>query len=303
MYDSSIGIINLYPANAAPDATVSVGSPNAKTGVVTGTVTASDPNGTAAQSAKGVGVWVVAGNVVDCHPTRRGEAPTEVEVAAEGGQGEDRVVRPDVVDGATCDRVAEALDGIALSGAGTRRLLDTAWCRALVGRVRAVLVGAELLACDAVAVQCTYFDKSPQNNWRVAYHQDQSIPVRERVQAAGCSGWTWKEGDLFVQPPIDVLRALLAVRLHVDRCTDGNGPLRVLAGTHDAGRCTAERIQELRARVPEAVCHVLRGGVLLMRPLLLHASSKAISEGPRRVLHFVFGPPTLPLGLRWARAI
>jgi hypothetical protein len=36
-----------------------------------------------------------------------------------------------------------------------------------------------------------------------------------------------------------------------------------------------------------------------MRPLLLHASSKAINGPPRRVLHFVFGPSHLPEGFRW----
>jgi hypothetical protein len=43
--------------------------------------------------------------------------------------------------------------------------------------------------------------------------------------------------------------------------------------------------------------------VLVMRPLLLHASSKATSLTPRRVLHFLFGPPSLPLGLEWQWAV
>jgi hypothetical protein len=39
---------------------------------------------------------------------------------------------------------------------------------------------------------------------------------------------------------------------------------------------------------------------MAMRPLLLHASSKATGSSRRRVLHFLFGPPALPFGLEWA---
>lgn len=39
---------------------------------------------------------------------------------------------------------------------------------------------------------------------------------------------------------------------------------------------------------------------MAMRPLLLHASSKATGTSWRRVLHFVFGPAALPHGLAWA---
>lgn len=39
-----------------------------------------------------------------------------------------------------------------------------------------------------------------------------------------------------------------------------------------------------------------------MRPLLLHASSKATGRSRRRVLHFVYGPAQLPSGLRWHEA-
>ena len=42
--------------------------------------------------------------------------------------------------------------------------------------------------------------------------------------------------------------------------------------------------------------------MMLMRLLLLHASSKATGASRRRVLHFLFGPPRLPLGLAWAHA-
>lgn len=57
----------------------------------------------------------------------------------------------------------------------------------------------------------------------------------------------------------------------------------------------------LRARSDLGEVHVSvpRGGVMLMRPLLLHASSKISANKPRRVLHFVFAPAIPPDGLRW----
>jgi hypothetical protein len=45
------------------------------------------------------------------------------------------------------------------------------------------------------------------------------------------------------------------------------------------------------------------GDALVLRPLLLHSSSKASGSGMRRVLHFLFGPPELPYGLRWQHAV
>jgi Phytanoyl-CoA dioxygenase (PhyH) len=213
------------------------------------------------------------------------------------------LVVPDVVSAPTCDAVAASLLTISEGRAGTRRLLGLDWCQAVVFQLRGLLVRRRLLADDAVAVQCTFFDKSSQNNWLVAYHQDLSIPVAERVETPECSAWSEKEGDLFVQPSTSVLQTLLAVRLHIDDCNPRNGPLRVLTGTHKLGRLKADRIQELRSELREDTCTAPRGSVLLLRPLLLHASSKGVDHSPRRVLHFLFGPRALPFGLRWRHAV
>lgn len=51
------------------------------------------------------------------------------------------------------------------------------------------------------------------------------------------------------------------------------------------------------------LCEAEVGAALVMRPLLLHASSKSLGTGRRRVLHFLFGPPSLPHGLRWQTAV
>jgi hypothetical protein len=134
-------------------------------------------------------------------------------------------------------------------------------------------------------------------------HQDLSIPVRGRVDDANLSGWSDKDGTLFVQPPDEVLDQLVAVRLHVDACGLGDGPLRVLPGSHTSGRLTATEVQVARRQFEEAPCEVQQGGALILKPLLLHASSKASGQSRRRVLHFVFGPRSLPHGLEWRTAV
>ena len=152
-------------------------------------------------------------------------------------------------------------------------------------------------------VQCTFFDKSADNNWLVALHQDLSIPIQERVAHPDCSGWSKKEGVLYVQPPVAVLESLVAVRAHLDDCGSANGPLRVVPGSHRHGRLSPEAARALREQRGAFECIARRGDVLAMRPLLLHSSSKAQAKAPRRVLHFLFGPGALPCGLKWHRAV
>jgi hypothetical protein len=184
-------------------------------------------------------------------------------------------------------------------GAGIRRLLDLPWCAELGERLRDHPVLQPLLPNRAVPVQCTLFAKSGARNWLVALHQDLSIPVAERISAPGCTGWSEKGGDVFVQPPVSVLEHLVAVRLHVDDCDEGNGALRIVPGSHRLGRLTAAEGARARQEHGEEMVSARAGDTLVMKPLLLHASSKAAKPWPRRILHFVFGPPELPDGLRW----
>ena len=212
-------------------------------------------------------------------------------------------VIPGVTDAVLNRRLGAFVGGLANGGAGSRRLLDAAWCTHLAGALRGDARIRSLLPRSAVAVQCTVFDKSPTKNWLVALHQDLSIPVRDRVDGPECSGWSEKEGQLYVQPPVSVLEQLVAVRLHIDDCPAESGALRVVPHSHMEGRIDPGQAEALRQHHGETVVPVAQGGALVMRPLLLHASSKATSLSQRRVLHFVFGPPKLPLGLEWRWAV
>jgi ectoine hydroxylase-related dioxygenase (phytanoyl-CoA dioxygenase family) len=150
-----------------------------------------------------------------------------------------------------------------------------------------------------VAVQCTYFEKSAGRNWLVPLHQDLAIPVAARVDSPHLKGWSEKEGMVFVQAPVEVLEQLVAVRLHIDACTIADGPLRVVPGSHAGSIFTPPQAVAARASLGEVVCEAGQGAALVMRPLLLHASSKSSGTGRRRVLHYLYGPPSLPHGLRW----
>jgi hypothetical protein len=212
--------------------------------------------------------------------------------------GQGFVLVKGVVDGAGCARLSENLK-CAATGAGSRNLLAHEWCVALANSLHANFGVGARLPSDAVAVQCTYFDKGPDKNWLVGLHQDLSIPVVEHIDHTELRGWSEKEGMLFVQPPVSVLELLIAVRVHVDDAGAENGALRVVPGSHAFGRLTTVQAEQLKKERGEQVVEAPRGSALIMRPLLLHASSKALRPVPRRVLHFVFGPPQLPWGLRW----
>jgi ectoine hydroxylase-related dioxygenase (phytanoyl-CoA dioxygenase family) len=159
------------------------------------------------------------------------------------------------------------------------------------------------LGADCVAVNATLFDKSAGRNWKVPYHQDVTIRVKRRRDVPGFETWWERAGVPHCWPPAAVLERMLAVRLHLDDCGPANGPLRVLPGSHTAGVLAAADIARWREATPEVVCTVGRGGVVLMRPLLLHASSAAAAAARRRVLHLEYAAPTLPGGLEWWDAV
>jgi ectoine hydroxylase-related dioxygenase (phytanoyl-CoA dioxygenase family) len=149
-------------------------------------------------------------------------------------------------------------------------------------------------------VKATYFDKTLAANWKVPWHQDLTIAVREYRDVWGFAQWTVKDGVIHVQPPVEVLEKRVAVRFALDNNDELNGPLRVLPGTHSMGRLNAKRIEKLRIELNEAACCVPEGGALVMRPLLLHASSSMASGDRRRVIHIEFAACDLPGGLEWA---
>ena len=145
-----------------------------------------------------------------------------------------------------------------------------------------------MLDCEPVPFGATLFDKSAEANWLVVWHQDTALPLLQKRDVQGWGPWSKKGGVAYAHAPADALAKVVAVRLHLDDSALENGPLRVLPGTHESGVLSDAQIHKLAQRVEPFACTVARGGVLVMRPLLVHASSKSLGPASRRVLHFEY---------------
>jgi ectoine hydroxylase-related dioxygenase (phytanoyl-CoA dioxygenase family) len=155
-----------------------------------------------------------------------------------------------------------------------------------------------VLGENAFAVRATFFDKVPEANWSLFWHQDNVIAVRERLEVPGFIGWSRKAGVWQVQPPVEVLARMIAIRVHLDDCGADNGPLRVLPGSHRFGWLDDE-LDAWKARVPEVICTVKCGGIVAMCLLTLHASAASETVGHRRVIQVEYAAAELPAGLDW----
>jgi ectoine hydroxylase-related dioxygenase (phytanoyl-CoA dioxygenase family) len=155
-----------------------------------------------------------------------------------------------------------------------------------------------VLGPSCFAIRGVFFNKTQSSNWKVVWHQDLTIAVRKRTDVDGFGPWTMKAGILHGQPPAEVMSGILAIRLHLDESGFDNGPLRVIGGSHRKGRLSAEQIGNWE-KEKAVTCTVPKGGALLMRPLLLHASSASAIPKSRRVIHLEFAAAELPGGLHW----
>jgi ectoine hydroxylase-related dioxygenase (phytanoyl-CoA dioxygenase family) len=216
-------------------------------------------------------------------------------------------VVPGVIGRAEVDRLLDALR--RAGGDGVRRRESVYAIRNLfdeVPEVRALAASPAVRALvepvlgpGAFAVRGILFDKTADANWKVAWHQDLTIAVRERRDAAGFGPWSEKAGVTHVQPPAAVLERMVTVRIHLDDCGPENGPVHVIPGSHRHGRLGSADTERWRAEHPAVATCTGEGGALLMRPLLLHASSPATTPAHRRVLHIDYAANELPDGLEW----
>jgi len=169
-----------------------------------------------------------------------------------------------------------------------RHALKVPAVRALAEDDCLIALAEDSLGQGAFPFRATLFDKSAQSNWLVAWHQDTALPLRERQNVAGWGPWSVKDGVVYAYAPKEALERVIALRLHLDDSDLDNGPLRVLPGTQKLGVLTDEETHRLSEEIVPVDCPVPAGGVVLMRPLIIHASSKATSENSRRVLHIEY---------------
>lgn len=157
---------------------------------------------------------------------------------------------------------------------------------------------SNILGNDYFIVKSIYFDKPEKSNWYVAYHQDLTISVDKKIEIENFVNWTKKHNQFAVQPPISVLENITTLRIHLDETNSENGALKVIENSHSKGIYRSENIDWKNEK--EATCDVLKGGVMLMKPLLLHSSGRTTNNEKRRVIHIELSNIELPKELNWA---
>lgn len=115
-------------------------------------------------------------------------------------------------------------------------------------------------------IRAILFDKRPEANWRIGWHQDTNLKENDSLLVAN-----------------DELEKVFTLRLHLDPTPSSNGALRCLPGSHREGRQADFRRSE--CSLEERVLEADPGDILMMRPLLFHASSPATEPARRRVIH------------------
>ena len=205
--------------------------------------------------------------------------------------------------GELIDAIERHQDGQSLLRNGrifaVRNLLDLPEISELADLAKVRELAEAVLGEKAFAVRGILFDKIAEANWKVPWHQDVTIAVRAREDVEGFGPWSTKAGILHVQPPAQILERMISIRLHLDSCDESNGALHVIPGSHRTGRIAEAEIPSALEKSRAHACVVGRGGALLMRPLLLHASSPSKAPVHRRVIHLDFACDKLPSPLNW----
>ncbi|MFC6267209.1 phytanoyl-CoA dioxygenase family protein [Frigoriflavimonas asaccharolytica] len=159
----------------------------------------------------------------------------------------------------------------------------------------------ELFGNDYFVTKSIYFDKPEQSNWFVAYHQDLTISVDKKLEIDGFGPWTTKQNQFAVQPSLDFLEDNFTIRIHLDNTNEENGALKIIPRSHLKGIYRAETIDWKTET--EVSCNTEKGGIMIMKPLLLHASSRTTNNEKRRVIHIEFGNKELTNGLNYSERI
>lgn len=159
------------------------------------------------------------------------------------------------------------------------------------------LIG-QLFGQDFFVTKSIYFDKPVNSNWFVSYHQDLTISVDKKIELDGFGPWTVKQNQFAVQPPLNILENIVTIRIHLDDTDENNGALRVIPKSHSKNIYRPETIDW--SSETEMCCNVKRGGIMIMKPLILHSSGRTTNSKKRRVIHIELSNKELPTGLKWA---
>jgi len=143
-------------------------------------------------------------------------------------------------------------------------------------------------------IKAIYFNKNAERNWSVPWHQDKTIAVKQRVMLPGFKNWTVKKGVPHVQPPLDVLAKITTMRIAIDDANASNGGLKILPRTHKLGVLNRAEIEQIIRRRAPLSLNLKAGDIVLLHPLILHASNKSIDLSSRRTVHLEYSSGDLP---------
>ena len=196
----------------------------------------------------------------------------------------------DVLSHEECDSLLESLSSpnVKRGRAGARHLMAVPQVASLASDPRLLVLAQQTIGSQAFPFRATLFDKSARANWLVVWHQDTALPLKDKFNAHDWGPWSEKEGIAYARAPAWALSQIVALRIHLDASTNENGPLRIVPHSHTLGVLTDDRIAEAVKNYGFIECSVRKGGVLVMRPLLIHSSSKARTNASRRVLHIEY---------------
>ena len=196
-------------------------------------------------------------------------------------------IQNQVFSDSECEYILETLsrNTVRRSRAGARNLMSFTAIREFAEDERLLRIGEEILGRRLVPFKATLFEKTGKANWLVAFHQDTALPLQTAFDGEGWGPKSKKQGTTFVHAPTSALSQILAIRIQLDASTSFNGPLRVIPNSHHERLATDAQFDSVVNLENEVVCTTERGGIIAMSPLLLHASSKALTDDPRRVLH------------------
>ncbi|MFD0794469.1 phytanoyl-CoA dioxygenase family protein [Mucilaginibacter litoreus] len=159
----------------------------------------------------------------------------------------------------------------------------------------------EIFSDTYFVVKSIYFDKPSKSNWFVPWHQDLTISVNQKKEVKGYGPWTIKQNQFAVKPPTHILKDNFTIRIHLDDADAENGALKVLPASHLKGVYRTDGISWINEKAH--TCCVNAGGIMIMRPLMMHASDRTVNNKPRKVIHIEFSRSVLPDGIDWSEKL
>ncbi|MGL5891541.1 MAG: phytanoyl-CoA dioxygenase family protein [Bacteroidia bacterium] len=232
---------------------------------------------------------------------------TSAEYLAEHGFA----ILPAQLSNAEISLLNAAVDRFRQSNINTRRISEVFAIRNLlqtIPELTAILSNAsvlklaeEFVGSKSCIIRSIYFSKPAAANWVVPWHQDLTVNLKERTNSEGFSKWAVKDKQLTAKAPAELLSKILTLRIHLDDCDETNGALKVIPGSHIHGELKTDEYLKTELHRAET-CSVISGGIMLMRPLLLHASTRS-SGSERRVIHLEFIADELAGNISWSERI